>query len=395
MTNSVVFNEAGGNSMGLFFDKSHANSTTYVFAGSVVSAVSGNCITPLNYNAAYSTGDGLDFYATSIPIAGWTSTFNPVLSMPLVNIGNNVEQYSVGGWTGNYNYRSYTTNTPRVNTINNLGTVRGGTSSQSWRFTASQRVKVTATAWFNYTTARWVGLMAGSSTSNVADSTIAVSSTSIDSVRVVSTLVETSNDVESVAASFIMEPGDIFEPSGDANTVAGPLDGGLTMTVEKLFDNTNMAHIIKPAVCKLTEVQAYNAEGGAATSTNNWETRTLNTIEGESWFLTLASNQFTLEPGAYKVQWEAPYYNTGYTQTVLYDVTNSAFKAIGNGNYINPSGGVGILVAGYSQFTISSSTVFSIKGRVSDTKSSNGMGNQSGFSDSKSIFTMVMVEKLK
>jgi hypothetical protein len=353
----------------------------------------------------------LSFQAV-VPIQGWNSSFNPVLSMPLVEIGNNIEEYSVGGWTGNYNYRSYTTNTPNINTISGLGTVRGGTSSQSWRFTASQSVKVTATAWYNYTTARWIGLMAGSASSNVADSTIAVHESSMLSVRKTAALVENSNDINSITASFLMEPGDIFEPSGDANTVTGTLDGGFSMTVEKNFSNTNMAHIIKPAVCILKDIKGTTTDGG--TSYADWSDgrRELNTVIGESWFVSGEFNgtfdpivtgsnpgtdncHFVLEKGHYELEWTTPMLRGDSCMSRLYNVTDSAVQTYGQQFYSGSGDWVGVNSKGDTVFTITTSTTFRIESYVETVQSSIGLGYQSRAGGGDSVYTQVKIRKLK
>ena len=62
----------------------------------------------------------IDFEA---PIQGWNANFNPLLSMPLVDIGHDVGEYAFEGWSGVNGHEWYSTTTPSVNTLGNLATV--------------------------------------------------------------------------------------------------------------------------------------------------------------------------------------------------------------------------------------------------------------------------------
>jgi hypothetical protein len=282
------------------------------------------------FNAEAQLGISVIF---KVPIQGWNSNFNPLLSMPLVNIGNNTEQYQLAGWSGIYDAGwFYSTQTPGINTIDKLGTVTNS-STTGWYFTASQRVKVNVS-------------MSGQSTVGSTEPTILMGDPGdIPSTSNPTTLsayilnsaqtLDTTTPI-TVSASCVMEPGQRLVMAQSRSTGGVSTDryrGGVSLLVERDFSNTNMAHIIKPAVATLLGVYPAADEEGTAT-TGSWTPRVLNTIEGESWFVTLSgtgttgiggtNTDFTLEPGTYKLKGRFPFMLTSYTFIRLYDVTNSA-----------------------------------------------------------------------
>jgi hypothetical protein len=85
------------------------------------------------------------------------------------------------------------------------------------------------------------------------------------------------------------------------------------------------------------ETQAQNTAGGNFDS-GAWRTRVLNTvISDEGGYISLASNQFTLLPGSYVVDIEAPASGVGLHQAMLYNVTDSVAVLYGTTEYA-PSG---------------------------------------------------------
>ena len=172
------------------------------------------------------------------------------------------------------------------------------------------------------------------------------------------------------------------------------------MTARRDRSNTNMAHIIKPAVCILRDIKSVGTTGGEVTDSidDTVQKRDLNTMFGESWFCTLASNQFTLEPGMYKFNCRAPFYQTKYTTLGLYDVTNSAWiHAARDASYI-PTSATAHLAFDHVM-TITSATQFQLGYTVMsghDHSSWNlGVGQTYTAAEAVSVFAEVVIEKLK
>jgi hypothetical protein len=177
-----------------------------------------------------------------------------------------------------------------------------------------------------------------------------------------------------------------------------------SMTARRDRSNTNMAHIIKPAVCALKDLKAYNQEGGNSSTGTN--TRVLNSIEGESWFVTGSfdgvdgsNTNFSLEPGVYKLTGNFEMYKTDRSFCWLYDVTNSTYRSdwVGNASYQHSGSGIG---SGQTHLNIpylaiTSSTTFNIKHYVESGLSSEGWGvghDQSGYN---TCYATLVIEKLK
>ena len=157
------------------------------------------------------------------------------------------------------------------------------------------------------------------------------------------------------------------------------------------------AAVIKPAVAVVKDVKAYNANGGTSAG-GGWQTRTLNTIDGESWFVSLNSgnNGFTLDPGAYEINAQAPgqYCNAFWIQ--LYSNTNSAM-ASEPGQVANSQVDGGQWSANLSipYLAVTSAEEFAIHQYTGRAQSNNGLGIQGGVSGYDSVYTTVQIRKLK
>jgi hypothetical protein len=214
-----------------------------------------------------------------------------------------------------------------------------------------------------------------------------------------SALIETGNDIVNPSASFIMEPGEICEVSGQSGLNTGIQDGGISMTVEKDFSNTNMAHIIKPAVAYIKDVKAPNAAAGNA-GTAGWWTRELNNLSGETWFITTSgtmghsgtNTNFTLEAGTYEVSGFVTQYH-GLNSTVkLTNVTDSTTQIKGQSAYYNAANEVAGQTPFMGSFTITSSKEFKVEQYVSGA-AYLGVGLSSTTGDE--VYTQVTIRKLK
>ena len=336
-----------------------------------------------------------------VPIQGWNSNFNPLLSMPLVEIGSDCEYYNfrnVGNPSSGKTYRflARSTGTEVINTIDKLGTVTNDTTN-GWYFQASQRVKVHFHTGFACSTTG-----AGFGIVKLSDHPSTYSDNPWGNSQWDSLYVGGGQDTRTgggyqgaASASFIMEPGEYLQAVSDNTNFQSSTKSGLTLLVEKDRSNTNMAHIIKPAVATLKNVLAYNANGGA-TSAGSFEKIPLNTVEGESWFVTLndSTDVFTLEPGTYEIDAVQPLVKPDRATVVIFDEDNSTFPIVGTSNYFDNSN----VVAGESSLrgtiSITTSTQFSFKYRVSNAHS-EGLGENINASEINSIYGQVKIRKLK
>jgi hypothetical protein len=298
------------------------------------------------YPFTFASGD-FAWARISIPIQGWNANFNPLLSMPLVDFG----------------------------TFENTYTAVIDTSALSVISESSPFIKSVTGTTGEYTIT-YVDDMFTQTPSVVV--TPFINSASLNTVNLQSS-VATTCDIECVnnsgaytAIDFVLS---ITRQGSDYKQPPQPT-----------------AAVIKPAVAIIEDVKAYNADGGTAAS-GAWNDRDLNTLTGESWFVTLADPAFTLEPGTYKIKATAPFYGGNYGSIRLYNNTDSAVVKYSNTTYTANPGNLNTLNA---VVTIGSSTAYKIQYRCSQTSGGNGLGvNQSTDSTAVSIYTQVVIEKLK
>jgi len=152
----------------------------------------------------------------------------------------------------------------------------------------------------------------------------------------------------------------------------------------------------KNPVAILSDTKASGTNAGTATSGTDI-TREINTVDSDAdSIVSLSSNQFTLQPGTYKIEASVPAYNVAAHAAWLYNVTDSATPSggIGStevclaGNYVSNRSFISVVV------TIASAKVFEIRHRVSSTQTSNGLGTGGSLSWQSTKYTMVKIVKL-
>lgn len=162
-----------------------------------------------------------------------------------------------------------------------------------------------------------------------------------------------------------------------------------------------LAAIPVQKVAYLKDVKADTTDGGTFTS-GAWQTRTLNTINetgssttSSSTFVTLSSNQFTLSPGEYMIDWEAPAFAVDQHQTRLRNITDTTTDGLGTrSNSSSGSSGFSNSI-GHIKLTITSSKVYEIQHQCGTTKATNGFGSgTSSFSESV-VYSQVKITRLR
>jgi len=94
------------------------------------------------------------------------------------------------------------------------------------------------------------------------------------------------------------------------------------------------------SVAVIADVKSVSTHGGTFTA-GAWQTRDLNTeISDADNIVSISSNQFTLIPGTYLIQFGAPAYGVSYHRARLYDITNSAVIAQGINCFDFPDAGL-------------------------------------------------------
>ena len=308
--------------------------------------------TILTPSTSFGNSVDLSFFAT-VPIKGFNSNFNPLLSMPLVDFGTYSNVYSAK--------------------ITNGGTAAIASQSESFIASVSRTGAGVVDITFNSGHFSQVPCIAVAGDTNSSDNELLVS---VDSLSATATTIRTALDNGSTT------DGDFWVTFTRQGSDFKPLP-------------QPTAAVIKPAVAKLTDVKAAGEGGGNSTATS-FNDRDLNTLEGEAWFVTLASNQFTLEPGTYKIDGTVPGFRTGAMHGRLYDVTNSKELMIGTSEVSDNSSGQGSIISRFGgTVTITASTTFKVQSYSQSASSTFGLGYYASPSTDSSIYTQVFIEKLK
>lgn len=136
--------------------------------------------------------------------------------------------------------------------------------------------------------------------------------------------------------------------------------------------------------------------GGGTFNSGSYQTRTLNTLENPhsvTW-ISLLSNQFTLQPGSYVIKATCPAFRVNLNKCRLYNVSDATTAILGDVSYTDTSNDDATVVSSLKgKIEITSPKVFEIQHRCQNTHATNGFGISSGFGDSE-IYTIVEIEKV-
>lgn len=145
---------------------------------------------------------------------------------------------------------------------------------------------------------------------------------------------------------------------------------------------------------KLSEVQASGIDGGTLTS-GVWQTRILNTKDSDTHGnASLASNQFTLQPGTYHIYAAAPAYTVDSNKLKLRNISDAIDELIGSSvrSGTGSDAVVKSVVAG--EFTITAAKTFELQHQCQTTGTNVGLGKNTGFGVSE-IYAVVELWKVK
>jgi hypothetical protein len=146
-----------------------------------------------------------------------------------------------------------------------------------------------------------------------------------------------------------------------------------------------------PLTAYLKDVKPSGTAGGTFTS-GAWQTRTLNTVEGDGSIVSLSGSQFQLGPGKYEIEASAPGYAVTRHQIKLFNISTSSDVTLGNlGRSADISSQTLSLL--FTNATLSSTTVFEIQHRCETTRLTDGFGNAS-IIGSDTAFTQVKITKV-
>lgn len=131
---------------------------------------------------------------------------------------------------------------------------------------------------------------------------------------------------------------------------------------------------------------------GGTVQTRALNTVSSNTISGAS----LASNQFTLPAGVYRIFAQCPTGQVDNTRAYLFNVTDAVNTIIGNGfNCTALSGGdyIQVMATVVGRFVIAAPKVFEIRHYTQTSNTNIGLGSAINFSSQNEVYTEVTITK--
>jgi hypothetical protein len=179
------------------------------------------------------------------------------------------------------------------------------------------------------------------------------------------------------------------------DTISIRFDSSVTITSAQFSINkiSSSTQPYAPRIAYLKDVKASGNAGGTFTS-GSYQTRTLNTLEGDASFVGLAANQFTLQAGTYHIEVSAPAGFVNGHKAKLRNITDSSDTLMGSTEYDST-------VDNYTQtrsrvdgtFSITTTKTFEIQHRCETTKATDGFGASQTFGDNN-VFTVVKLTKV-
>jgi len=332
------------------------------------------------------------------------------MSLPLVEIGSDHETWgrnNFGGYASSY--APYLTGTDQNfdNTGNIISVVNS--STEGIKITALVDCFLNCNTRFQFSTAN-SGHAAWVKNNAIADVT------GIDKDKFISALGYVGSTVAQnvgVTLPVINEPlkaGDYVRLLTDGDTFnTGDANPRVLINAVRDRGNTNMAHIIKPAVAVLEEHVAQNTAGGAVTG-GTYLVRKPNVWSGETWFVSGSTGtlglggtntQFDLQAGTYEVE--------GFSCTHKTDAAFSRFASVntstgavdgvvdifGVNNYVAASSNGDARCPFQGTFTITESKSFRIYTYPQSTEGTYGGGVQANVSGRPEIYMSCKIRKLK
>lgn len=158
-------------------------------------------------------------------------------------------------------------------------------------------------------------------------------------------------------------------------------------------DSSFLAAIPTQLTAYIKDIKSDGTDGGTFTS-GAWQTRDLNTLEGDSSFVTLSSNQFTLPPGKYEIEAKAPALGGDDHKIKLYNATDAIDEIIGSSGYSRNSSSNQTDSLFVGKIEITTSKTFEIRHRCQTTVATFGFGTASTFGVDE-IYTQVKITKVK
>lgn len=192
------------------------------------------------------------------------------------------------------------------------------------------------------------------------------------------------------SANVVLSKGDVLRPHTQGTS------GGTT--AHAIFRVTKIGTLQKtgfqlPQTAYMQDEKSSGTSGGTFTS-GAWQTRDLNVLTGDSYFVSLSSNQFTLIPGVYHIEAVAPAFRCGGHTSKLRNITDSTDEIIGSAHdsQNGSDGSNSSHLAG--KLSIESSKTYELQHRCGTTEVGDGFGNANSFGVVE-VYAQVKITKVE
>ncbi len=211
-------------------------------------------------------------------------------------------------------------------------------------------------------------------------------------IGMVSGLTTAYTDTLTISCTAYLERGDIIRPhTGVTAESGGDTSGRVSFTITKI-GYKSLSAVPVAQVVHLKDVRASGVAGGSFTS-GSYQTRTLNTVEGDTSLVTLAANQFTLPTGKYLIEGVAQAYFCQNHKLRLRNITDSTDSLIGLADFSYSSNmGSTAFVGGTVEIT--STKVFELQHRCAITRAADGFGLTAAFGDNE-VYAHIKITKVR
>ena len=142
-------------------------------------------------------------------------------------------------------------------------------------------------------------------------------------------------------------------------------------------------------IAYLRDEKVSGLNAGTCTS-GAWFARELNVMGGDSAFISLASNRFTLQPGKYFIEAMIPAFGVGAHQAKLKVVDTNSDVIIGTSSNGGTVSGTVSTIAG--EIVVSAASTFEIQHRCQTTRAANGLGAAANFGVNE-VYTQIKIIK--
>lgn len=175
------------------------------------------------------------------------------------------------------------------------------------------------------------------------------------------------------------------------NSVSG--QGNTYIDITSLPDFSRFGTFNDGKVAYLKDVQTSGTNGGGFTS-GSWQTRALNTVEGDDHIVTLSSNQFTLKAGTYDIEAEAPANSVDDHKLRLRNITDSTDDIIGQVSRATTTNTHMVAASLVGRIVINADKTFELQHRCTTTKATDGFGRAASFGVSE-VFAQIKILKVR